>query len=1050
MYYIENVEIEGFKSYKFKTNLSNLDRNFNAITGKNGAGKSNILDAICFVLGLSNLSIVRALVIDDLIFKGKRETANFANVSLFLSCNYLIDSKSSDKMIEKLIISRKIFKGGKNKYFLNNQIVHPNKILNFLFSINININSPDFLVKQGHITKIAQMNQYELLDFYKNTIGAKLYEIKKKSALYILHKKKTKVEQISFMLNNHINPKLNSIIKSIRSFEYYKKFLLKKIIFFRYEKKIVENFVFYSTEKNVLNIVIFSNFLFFYKLDVDFFNRQNHKNIQKFILSKIFIKKNRRIINRICKKNGEFLSNKILLKLSKLECLLKYHYVYIKNYDNRTVIRFKFEKNFATNINEKLKKIIIKKKTKKLKKIDKNKYCFTIKLLNFILIIKKKFNRIESLRVNCKKYYIFKENLYKIKIKNLKINKKSFSLIKKMANIFLNFDKNYFEINKDLFSNVFCFFEPIISNQQYFIWMLREYIHGILGCLIKLKNIFLITAVDFSINNKLSFLICADHLNSKKILENLKLKKKITILPLDKIISFNKTNQQKLQSILFENYISFDIFIINAVKFIFDGLLIIANLSVVQDITSSNQIRYKFITLDGDIFDSSGMLISGCMKMACFSYYESFLELNNNKITLLRYCAIKFKQNSIDISKKNKQHFFKKKSKFNILKKNSLCFFVKKKNSIINYNNFSFVKKKKAEIEKTLINIFFNFSIFGNFKKKNKKMNVVHKINSTLKIYFISISDKINKIQKFYKLNYKFDVLKYNQNCTYLKKNIFFLKNLLSINKIINQNIIAFSQNFFKFFNSKGNKTIKINSKKFNCFFFRFSSIIFQHTTYNLKFNFLDIKNVLKNMKLELKILTNKEENILQRYILNIIIEYKNIKKKRAIIEKDKLIIEEILKKLEKKKKEIIEKSLKKINILFQNIFLTLMPEFNGKIVSIKSNQGSLVGLNFRVSNKNFEKKNILELSGGQKSLLSLSLIFSLLVFKPSPFYILDEIDNALDSYHTQNVGKIIKNYFSVSQFIVVTLKKDLIISSNVIFKIKANKEFSAIFRYQK
>lgn len=71
-------------------------------------------------------------------------------------------------------------------------------------------------------------------------------------------------------------------------------------------------------------------------------------------------------------------------------------------------------------------------------------------------------------------------------------------------------------------------------------------------------------------------------------------------------------------------------------------------------------------------------------------------------------------------------------------------------------------------------------------------------------------------------------------------------------------------------------------------------------------------------------------------------------------------------------------------------------------------------------------------------------------MFKPSPFYILDEIDNALDSYHTQNVGKIIKNYFSVSQFIVVTLKKDLIISSNVIFKIKANKEFSAIFRYQK
>jgi structural maintenance of chromosome 2 len=46
-------------------------------------------------------------------------------------------------------------------------------------------------------------------------------------------------------------------------------------------------------------------------------------------------------------------------------------------------------------------------------------------------------------------------------------------------------------------------------------------------------------------------------------------------------------------------------------------------------------------------------------------------------------------------------------------------------------------------------------------------------------------------------------------------------------------------------------------------------------------------------------------------------------------------------------------------------------------------------------------KKELSELSGGQRSLLALSFILALLLYKPSPFYILDEIDSALDLSHT-------------------------------------------------
>jgi hypothetical protein len=57
--FVEEVCIDGFKSYARRTVVPSFDPLFNAITGLNGSGKSNILDAICFVLGITNLSQVR-------------------------------------------------------------------------------------------------------------------------------------------------------------------------------------------------------------------------------------------------------------------------------------------------------------------------------------------------------------------------------------------------------------------------------------------------------------------------------------------------------------------------------------------------------------------------------------------------------------------------------------------------------------------------------------------------------------------------------------------------------------------------------------------------------------------------------------------------------------------------------------------------------------------------------------------------------------------------------------------------------------------------------
>jgi structural maintenance of chromosome 2 len=80
--FIKEITVEGFKSYAQTTTLGPFDPHFNAITGLNGSGKSNVLDSICFVLGISNLSQVRASNLQELIYKSGNAGITKATVSI--------------------------------------------------------------------------------------------------------------------------------------------------------------------------------------------------------------------------------------------------------------------------------------------------------------------------------------------------------------------------------------------------------------------------------------------------------------------------------------------------------------------------------------------------------------------------------------------------------------------------------------------------------------------------------------------------------------------------------------------------------------------------------------------------------------------------------------------------------------------------------------------------------------------------------------------------------------------------------------------------------
>ncbi|NXG59193.1 SMC2 protein, partial [Hemiprocne comata] len=175
---------------------------------------------------------------------------------------------------------------------------------------------------------------------------------------------------------------------------------------------------------------------------------------------------------------------------------------------------------------------------------------------------------------------------------------------------------------------------------------------------------------------------------------------------------------------------------------------------------------------------------------------------------------------------------------------------------------------------------------------------------------------------------------------------------------------------------------------------------------------------------------------------------YNDLMKKKRIVENDKTKILAAIKELDHKKTEALNIAWKKVNEDFGSIFSTLLPGARAMLVPFKS-QSILDGLEFRVALGKTWKEDLTELSGGQRSLVALSLILSMLLFKPAPIYILDEVDAALDLSHTQNIGQMLHAHFRHSQFIVVSLKDGMFNNANVLYKTKFVDGVSTVTRYQ-
>uniref|UniRef100_M4BZ72 RecF/RecN/SMC N-terminal domain-containing protein n=1 Tax=Hyaloperonospora arabidopsidis (strain Emoy2) TaxID=559515 RepID=M4BZ72_HYAAE len=209
--HIEEIILDGFKSYATRTVISGFDPRFNAITGLNGSGKSNVLDAICFVLGITNLSQVRANNLQELVYKQGQAGVTKASVTIVFNNQDAKASPVGYEQYEQMSVARQVVIGGRNKYLINGHTAQVSQVQNLFHSVQLNVNNPHFLIMQGRITKVLNMKPPEILGMIEEAAGTRMYENKKLAALKTMTKKEKKVEEINSILANEITPTLEKL-----------------------------------------------------------------------------------------------------------------------------------------------------------------------------------------------------------------------------------------------------------------------------------------------------------------------------------------------------------------------------------------------------------------------------------------------------------------------------------------------------------------------------------------------------------------------------------------------------------------------------------------------------------------------------------------------------------------------------------------------------------------------------------------------------------------------------------------------------------------------
>ena len=174
--YLRRMEVVGFKSFAARTVLEFHD-GITVVVGPNGCGKSNVLDSIRWALGEQSPKTLRGQNMADIIFNGTQSEppANYAEVTLVFDNT----CRSMDIAYDEVSITRKLFRDGTSEYYLNKSQVRLKEIHALLLSVGLGEGSYSF-VMQGTIERILTQKPEQKRVIFDEAAGILQYKEKKR------------------------------------------------------------------------------------------------------------------------------------------------------------------------------------------------------------------------------------------------------------------------------------------------------------------------------------------------------------------------------------------------------------------------------------------------------------------------------------------------------------------------------------------------------------------------------------------------------------------------------------------------------------------------------------------------------------------------------------------------------------------------------------------------------------------------------------------------------------------------------------------------------
>ncbi|KAF1899423.1 hypothetical protein Lal_00019551 [Lupinus albus] len=1145
--YIKEICLEGFKSYATRTVVPGFDPFFNAITGLNGSGKSNILDSICFVLGITNLQQVRASNLQELVYKQGQAGITKATVSILFDNSDRNRSPLGYEDHSEITI----VVGGRNKYLINGKLAQPSQVQNLFHSVQLNVNNPHFLIMQGRITKVLNMKPPEILSMLEEAAGTRMYETKKEAALKTLEKKQSKVEEINKLLDQEILPALEKLRKERTQYMQWANGnaeldrLRRFCVAYEYvQAERIKDNAMSEVEQVKAKIAEIDDTAKTTQVEV----KEMENKVAQLTAAKEA-------------SMGEELKP-LSEKVDKLSQNLVKETSILNNTEDTLKSEEANKKNIAKNIEE-LKQSVeekasvvkmaeegatdLKKRVDELSKSleehekeyqgvlagkssgDEEK-CLEDQLGDAKVAVGSAETELKQLKTkinHCEKELEVKTKLLRskheeaISVENeLNARQKDVENVKKELE-FLPYKEGEMEaLQKDRSSEMDCVqkWKDEIRNVSAYLANVeftyhdpfknfdRSKVKGVVARLIKVKDPSTMTALEVTAGGKLFNVVVDTENTGKQLLQNGNLRRRVTIIPLNKIQSYavpSRAQQAAVRLVGKANaevalsLVGYEEELRNAMEYVFGSTFVCKTIDAAKEVAFNREIHTTSVTLEGDIFQPSGLLTGGSRKGSGdllkqlhdlaeaeskllvhqrrlseieakekFKDLKAQLELKSYDLSLFQSRAEQNEHHKLgELVKKIEQELEEAKSVIEekqVLYEECIKTVKSLEKSIKDHDNNRETRLKDLDKKIKSIKSQMQSSskdLKGHDNEKERlvmEMEAVVKEQGSLENQLASlgtqISDLASEVEeqraKVVSARNELDQVQSQMNSVRQKmkdcdKEISgIIKEQQKLEHKLTEGNLEWKR--------MENEVKRMEMEQKDCST-RVDKLVEKHAWIATEKQFFGksgtdydfssrdpgkAREELERLQAEQSGLEKRVNKKVMAMFEKAEDEYNDLMSKKNIIENDKSKIKKVIEELDEKKKETLNVTWTKVNSDFGSIFSTLLP---GTMAKLEPPEGCsfLDGLEVRVAFGSVWKQSLSELSGGQRSLLALSLILALLLFKPAPLYILDEVDAALDLSHTQNIGRMIKAHFPHSQFIVVSLKEGMFNNANVLFRTK-------------